>query len=77
MGASDIETNLRRLVCREAIRSSSTAAMCERCKEIDRKIERYRALAKQILDSITNEETEKLVQDLIAERAALHSDRQN
>jgi hypothetical protein len=51
--------------------------MCERCKEIDRKIERYRALAKQILDSITNEETEKLVQDLIAERAALHSERQN
>jgi hypothetical protein len=50
-------------------------AMCEKCQEIDRKIERYRTLGKQVSDPMTHEEAEKLIERLKAEKAALHPER--
>lgn len=46
--------------------------MCERCAEIDGKIQRYRNLIKWIPDPTTYEEAQRLIQDLMAKKAALH-----
>jgi hypothetical protein len=51
------------------------AAMCEKCQEIDRKIERYRTLAKQVSDPMTHEEAKKLIDKFEAEKGALHPER--
>lgn len=49
--------------------------MCDRCQAIDGKIQRYRDLIRRIPDPITQEQAEKLIEDLRAERTALHADR--
>jgi hypothetical protein len=47
-------------------------AMCERCIEIESKIERYRRLVRQIADPLTNEQAVQLIADLEAEKDTLH-----
>jgi hypothetical protein len=51
-------------------------AMCEKCIEIDKKIERYRRIQQSILDQVTVDRTKELVADLEAEKAALHPEQQ-
>ena len=46
--------------------------MCDKCDELDKKIARYLALSRQLADPITNEQTNKLIEDLKAEKVALH-----
>jgi hypothetical protein len=40
--------------------------MCEKCAEIDEKVERYRSLASRLLDSSTIEGIEALITELLA-----------
>ena len=46
--------------------------MCEKCVEIDKTIARYQSLARNILDQITVEQAKELVDELEAQKAALH-----
>jgi hypothetical protein len=50
--------------------------MCEKCVEIDQKIERYRRIQQSILDQYTVDQTRELVADLEAQKAALHPEQQ-
>ncbi len=49
--------------------------MCEKCIEIDQKIERYRRIQQFILDPYTVDQTKELVAELEAQKAALHPER--
>lgn len=46
--------------------------MCEKCDEIDRKIERYRRIQRTILDQVTVDRAKELIAELEAQKAALH-----
>ena len=46
--------------------------MCEKCKGIDERIDRYRGVISKISDQLTIERVQKLVEDLEVEKAALH-----
>ena len=46
--------------------------MCEKCAEIDQKMERYRTLAARILDQPTIDGIQKLVAELEAQKVVLH-----
>ena len=46
--------------------------MCEKCDEIDCKIERYRHVQRTILDQITVDRAKELIDELEAQKAALH-----
>jgi hypothetical protein len=46
--------------------------MCDKCREIDDRIEQYRRLAASINDKLTVDRIEELVARLDAEKAALH-----
>jgi hypothetical protein len=46
--------------------------MCEKCVEIDQKIDHYRTLAARILDQATIYGVQKLIAELQAQKAALH-----
>ncbi len=46
--------------------------MCERCGEIDKTIERYRRITRQIPDREFNHRAKQMIADLEAEKAALH-----
>jgi hypothetical protein len=46
--------------------------MCEKCVEIDRKIDHYRWLANQINDARTVQGLDELIRQLKAEKRALH-----
>lgn len=54
--------------------SHREACMCERCKEIDLAIERYRRLAKEIDNKTMLESINTSIETLEAEKRALHSD---
>ncbi len=46
--------------------------MCEKCDEIDRKIEHYRLVVRQILDREFNDRTTEMIAKLEADKAKLH-----
>jgi len=46
--------------------------MCEKCVEIDGKVERYRRLSSGLTDEATLDGIKKLITQLKAEKAALH-----
>jgi hypothetical protein len=46
--------------------------MCEKCDEIDKTIERYRAIQRTILDQVTVDRAKEIVAELEAQKAALH-----
>ena len=50
--------------------------MCEKCAELDAKIERYRRLASQVSDPTTTERAATLIAEIKAQKAALHPDRE-
>jgi hypothetical protein len=50
--------------------------MCEKCVEIDRKIEHYRILASGVTDQPTLDGIEQLIEGMIAQKVALHSEQQ-
>ncbi|MGY8677117.1 hypothetical protein Q2941_04795 [Bradyrhizobium sp. UFLA05-153] len=46
--------------------------MCEKCDELNEKIEHYRALLSHVTDQLASEGIAKLIADLLAEKVALH-----
>lgn len=46
--------------------------MCDKCDDIDRKIERYRWIQRNIFDQMAVDGIEKLIAKLGAEKAELH-----
>jgi hypothetical protein len=57
---------------RHAYNDKRPVAMCEKCVEIDEKIARYRKLSSSVADQITIERVKALIEDLQAQKAALH-----
>ena len=51
--------------------------MCERCIELDKKIEHYRRLSAGINDRATNEKLASLVDELEAQKTAFHPEAKN
>jgi hypothetical protein len=58
------------------LRANAEFHMCERCIEIDSKIERYQRLT-AFTDQLTRDRIAELVGDLRREKAALHSEPQS
>jgi hypothetical protein len=50
--------------------------MCEKCEELDKKIDHYRTLMARVTDRQTNEGIAKLIENLRAQKAALHPERE-
>jgi hypothetical protein len=50
--------------------------MCEKCAQLDAKIERYQRLSSQITDQPTLDGIEKLMERMRAEKAAIHAEQQ-
>jgi hypothetical protein len=50
--------------------------MCDKCAELDEKIEHYRGLMPRITDPQTTEGLRKLIDDMQAQKAALHPEQE-
>jgi hypothetical protein len=50
--------------------------MCDKCVEIDKKLEQYRRIASSITDPLTISRINELIKDTAAERAKLHPEDQ-
>ena len=50
--------------------------MCDKCQQLEKKIERYRRLAFAINDRETIDRFNQLIKDAEAEKAKLHPDQQ-
>ena len=50
--------------------------MCARCEELDKKITHYRELAARVRDPLLTEGVEKLVEEMEAQKVALHPEQQ-
>jgi hypothetical protein len=46
--------------------------MCEKCVELDAKIERYQSLVDPAMDPVTRERVAQLIDDLMSEKSRLH-----
>jgi hypothetical protein len=47
--------------------------MCEKCKELDQRIEHYRRLSQSVTDQPTIDRFKEAIGDLIDQKVALHS----
>jgi hypothetical protein len=50
--------------------------MCDKCQELDRKIEHYRRLTERVPDQLLAEGLGKLIEDLEAQKVAFHPEHQ-
>jgi hypothetical protein len=50
--------------------------MCDKCIELDKKIAHFQDLATRLADSATLEGTQKLIEEMHAQKAALHPEQQ-
>jgi hypothetical protein len=55
-----------------ALRQCNEAPVCEKCQELDRKIEHFRMLAARVLDQPTIDGIHDLIKKMEAEKAELH-----
>jgi hypothetical protein len=46
--------------------------MCDKCKELDKKIEHYRKVAGALNDRLTIDHLNRMIADMVAPKAALH-----
>jgi hypothetical protein len=46
--------------------------MCDKCTELDKKIEQYKELAARLLDPPTIEGIKKLIDEMVERKAQLH-----
>jgi hypothetical protein len=51
--------------------------MCDKCVEIDKKLEQYRRIAHSITDELTIERINKAIDQAVSERAGLHLDQKD
>jgi hypothetical protein len=58
----------------QLIRANAVAVMCDKCVELDKKLEQYRRIASSITDQLTIDRINKVIKDTIAEKARLHPD---
>jgi hypothetical protein len=49
--------------------------MCEKCEELDKRIEHYRQLAARVDDPLLTEGVGKLIEEIEAQKAAFHPER--
>jgi hypothetical protein len=49
--------------------------MCDKCVELDKKIEHYRWIASMIGDQLTLDRIKQLVEQIKAQKAALHPEK--
>jgi hypothetical protein len=59
-----------------AARANAEPVMCERCQELDQKIERYRLIMERVLDDQLAAGITKLIEEAEAEKATLHAEQQ-
>jgi len=71
----DYEQFRRSYVVQDGTRECGTA-MCDKCAELDEKIEHYRGLRPRITDPQTTEGLRKLIDDMQAQKAALHPEQE-
>jgi chromosomal replication initiation ATPase DnaA len=50
--------------------------MCDKCRELEKKIERYRRLASSMNDQLTIDRFNQAIKDAEAEKAKLHPEQQ-
>jgi hypothetical protein len=50
--------------------------MCEKCVEIDKTIARYQWIKARVIDTLTRQAAEDLIEKLEAEKAKLHPEQQ-
>jgi hypothetical protein len=53
-------------------KASGRCGLCEKCKDIDDKMARYRRLSRAVNDKPVMESLDRLIADLELEKAALH-----
>jgi hypothetical protein len=51
--------------------------MCDKCDELDRKIEHYKSLAGRILDQLTLDRLAEMIAQALAEKVSLHPDKES
>jgi hypothetical protein len=49
--------------------------MCEKCEELDKKVEHYRQLAARVRDPLLTEGVGKLIEEIEAQKAEFHPER--
>jgi hypothetical protein len=59
----------------EITRAIAVPTMCDECVKLDQKIERYRRMIERISDPLTTEGVGKLIEDMQAQKAALHPEK--
>ncbi len=64
-------------ICQSANSRECGVAMCEKCGEIDLKLERYRRISSGLTDRLVLESIQTLMENMKAEKAALHPERQD
>jgi hypothetical protein len=52
-------------------------AMCDKCQELDKKIQHYRSLMARVTDQLMKEGLGKLIEDMQAQKAAHHPSRKS
>jgi hypothetical protein len=57
-------------------RANAEPVMCDHCIELDRKIAQFQTLAERVLDPLTVEGLRKLIEEMQAQKAALHPELQ-
>jgi hypothetical protein len=57
-------------------RSRAESRMCDKCNEINEKIEHYRDIAARLSDPLTIERIAELIAELVAQKAALHPEQE-
>jgi hypothetical protein len=50
--------------------------MCDKCAELDERIERYRRVSSSINDQLTIDRIKTLIEELQAQKAALHPEQE-
>jgi hypothetical protein len=50
--------------------------MCEKCAELDERIERYRRVSSSINDQLTIDRIKALIEELQVQKAALHPEKE-
>jgi hypothetical protein len=58
-------------------RANAETDMCDKCIELDDKMEHYRGIASRITDQLTLDRIEEAIAELENEKAALHSERKS
>ena len=56
-----------------ATRANAELSMCDKCRELDEKIEKYRRLSQSINDQPTIDRFKELIADLHDQKVALHT----